>query len=220
MPPRPPLAQTVKIELNWTSDGIAVAHNIGYGLVGSGGDTTSDTLLVAIAQSVHTHYASSGMPAQLSEHWGLNFVTASDNSGASEAYGNSTASRTPGTDSSMPTPPQVAACLSWQIAARYRGGKPRWYLPGITTGALSASYGSALLPSWCDATKNAAVTWLDAVNTSAPGGATLQIGTISFFTAKAPRVTPVFRSFLGVVVHERLDSQRRRSGKESAFGVG
>lgn len=220
MPPRPPLAQTVKLELNWTSDGIAVAHNIAYALLGSGGDPTNLTTLLAIGNEVMTAYAASGMPAQLSEHWGLNTCTVSDNSGASENFQISTHARVPGTDASMPTPPQVAVCLSWAIAARYRGGKPRWYLPGITTGALSASYGSAILPSWAATTQGAADGWLVAINGSSAGGSTVTVGTISFRTGNAPRVTPLFRSFTGITVHERLDSQRRRSGKESAFGVG
>jgi hypothetical protein len=44
------------------------------------------------------------------------------------------------------------------------------------------------------------------------------LGTISYQTAHAPRPTPVFRAFGVPHVHERLDSQRRRSGKESTFG--
>lgn len=220
MPARPPLAQTVKCESNWTSDGIAVAHNIFYGQIGTGGDTTSVTLLSAIAQEIMVAYAGSGMPALLSEHWGLASVTVSDNGGGSENFGVSSHARVPGTDANQPLPPQVAICLSFQIAARYRGGKPRWYLPGIPSTAQTAFYGSQINGGYADSMKAAAASWLNTLNTSSPGGSTFQTGTISYFSGNAPRVTPVFRSFLSVLVHERLDSQRRRSGKESAFGVG
>jgi hypothetical protein len=219
MPPRPPLPTTVKIELNWTSDGIAVAHNIAYGQFGTGVDTTDDTTLLDTANAMMTSYASSGLPAQLSEHWGLSSVTVSDNGGTSEAVQISTHARVPGTDASTPFPPQVAVCASWQISARYRGGKPRWYLPGITMNAVSASYGSALLASWATATASALASLESSFNSSSPNGHDIILGTISYRTGNAPRVTPVFRVFNLPKVHERLDSQRRRSGKESAFGV-
>jgi hypothetical protein len=45
------------------------------------------------------------------------------------------------------------------------------------------------------------------------------LGTISYHTGHAVRPTPLFREYINVAVHERIDSQRRRSGRESAFGV-
>jgi len=217
MPPRPPLAGSVKLECNWQSDGSAIAHNISYALFGTSVDLSNETTLTDLANNLMTSWASSGMPAQLSEHWHLISVTASDNSGASEASYLSTHASIPGTDSSMAQPPQVAVCASWQIPARYRGGKPRWYLPGITLNALSASYGAAILPSWATATETALRAFLAAFQDGTANGMDYTWGTLSYFTGNAPRVTPVFRLYTGVIVHERLDSQRRRSGKESVY---
>jgi hypothetical protein len=45
------------------------------------------------------------------------------------------------------------------------------------------------------------------------------LGTLSFQTAHAVRPTPVFRPFGAAHVHERMDSQRRRSGRENLFPV-
>jgi hypothetical protein len=55
------------------------------------------------------------------------------------------------------------------------------------------------------------------VNSSSPGGHDIILGTISYQTGHSPRPTPLFRPFGDAHVHERLDSQRRRSGRESLF---
>jgi hypothetical protein len=219
MPPRPPLASSVKVEVNWTSDGVAVAHNIGYALFGSGVDTSDPTTLTDLGNNLMSAWSSSGMPAQLSTHWHLTSVTCSDNSGGSDVAALSTHAAVSGSDSASAMPPQVCVCASWQIAARYRGGKPRWYIPGITVSALSASYGSALLGAWQTATETALKAFYSTFQLGTANTHEYSWGTISYETAGAPRVTPLFRFFTGVQLHGRLDSQRRRSGKESTFPV-
>jgi hypothetical protein len=66
---------------------------------------------------------------------------------------------------------------------------------------------------------NFATTWLATFNAALVMGTGVTLGTVSHYTGHAVRPTPVWRTFIDVRVHERLDSQRRRSGKESTFAT-
>lgn len=220
MPPKPPLANTVKLEVNWANSLGRPAHNIAYAQFAGSVDTSSPTLLGQVAAALFSAFTT-GSPhimSQLSAQWNLVSVTCSDNSGASDAQATTTSSPFAGASSGPSLPPQCAVCISWDIAARYRGGKPRWYLPGVPNTAQTETDDSGLSSTFATAVEQGANQLESQFNASSPGGNDIILGTISYFTGKAPRVTPLFRPFAAARVHERLDSQRRRSGKESAFG--
>jgi hypothetical protein len=109
---------------------------------------------------------------------------------------------------------QVASCLSWVIAAAYRGGKPRTYVPGVETGDLLDP--AHLSAANVTARQAAGAAFLAAVNAHTVGGAALpqKLGTVSFFTLNAPRAVGIFRPYTNVKVHNRLDTMRRRLGRE------
>lgn len=216
--PNTSLAQTVKLVLNWLSSQGPTAKNIMYMLFSGGAPTSDSTFLGQVANAIMTTWASSGLPSKIQQTWSLQKVTAKDNSGTSAAVADSTHAAIPGTDAALPLPPQVSIALSWDIAAHYRGGKPRTYLPGVPQDSLVAIGNSAIIPSFAVDLAAKANTWSASVNVSSPGGHDGVLGTLSFRTGNAPRPTPLFRAFGEAHVHERLDSQRRRSGRESAFG--
>lgn len=108
---------------------------------------------------------------------------------------------------------QVSVCLSWVISAYYRGGKPRTYLPGIPQGALaSVAY---IATDNATAFQEAGAAMLADINAldSSPF-TSIALGTFSFATGKEWRETPLFRAYEGCACHTRLDTQRRRLGKE------
>lgn len=120
-----------------------------------------------------------------------------------------------GTKSGTTIADQCCVALSWKIAAAYRGGKPRSYLPGVIAGDL-------LDPAHIDATpvtdyETAGGDFLTAVNADHISGSSYAqaLGTVSFFTANAPRAVGIFRAYTGVTVHNRLDTMRRRLGRET-----
>jgi len=119
-----------------------------------------------------------------------------------------------GTHAGVTLADNVASCLSWKIAAAYRGGKPRTYLPGVETGDLLNP--AHLSVANVTARITAGTNFLTAVNADHIGGAALAevLGTVSFFTANAPRAVGIFRPYVGVTVHNRLDTMRRRLGRE------
>lgn len=108
----------------------------------------------------------------------------------------------------------VASCLSWTIGAAYRGGKPRTYLPGVETGdLLNPAHLSAASVTARIAGALAFRTAVNADTISGSGYAQL-LGTVSFFTANAPRAVGIFRPYTSATVHNRLDTMRRRLGRE------
>ena len=221
MPPRPPLAKTARIELNWqTSDMGNQAHNIMYVLSAGSTDEISVSDLTDIANAVYGTSAPTGaqrfLPNMYSG-WQLISVTASDNGGSDNTA--SAVATTAGATTGTPLPPQCAVCVSWTISARYRGGHPRTYFPGLLSSDLVAADFSELKATTATNWEEAGLNFLDDVNGTMVSGVDLVLGTVSYFTGNAPRTTPLFRIYTGAHVHRRLDSQRRRSGKESTFPV-
>lgn len=213
----PPLINTVKLVLNWLGPGGRIARNVLYALKGTGTGSTSDpAFLAGVANSVITTLTSSNIMAQISNAWSIQNVVARDNGGTS-ASNISSLGPLPGTNATAVMPPQVAVAVSWTIAEVYRGGKPRTYLPGIPTSALTVAGGSQLTATYAGAIDTAATSFFLAFNSANVLSTAVTLGTVSYFTGHAVRPTPLFRQFVAVRVHERLDSQRRRSGAESLF---
>lgn len=118
-------------------------------------------------------------------------------------------------------------CLvcSFTIARRYRGGKPRSYLPWGTVGSLATAqtWGSDYLASWASAIADIFSTFIG----STAGGATItnhvNVSYYSGFTVVNPgggkraknvptlRTTPLVDAITGRVLLGRPGSQRRRN---------
>jgi len=120
----------------------------------------------------------------------------------------------PGGGGGTPLSNQASLVVSWPISAYYRGGHPRTYFDGMETDYLSNPT-TWLTIAQTDFETGAAA-YQTAVNGYSGGaitGATL--GTLSFATHNAWRPTPLFRPYgTSPLVHERVDTQRRRLGKE------
>lgn len=214
----PPLLNTVKLIFNWSSSVGKVAKNIMYLLKGAGSGSTSDQgWLQNVANSVMIIAGNSSLLSTVANGWDLLSVTAKDNGGTT-AQATSTSLALPGTAAGTQFPPQVAVTVSWAIAEAYRGGKPRTYVPGVPSTAVANPGDSLIQPAFAN---NMVLNWktfLNQMNATGVAGTAVTIGTVSYHTAHTVRPTPLFRTYIDVHVHERLDSQRRRSGKEAAAG--
>jgi hypothetical protein len=110
---------------------------------------------------------------------------------------------------------------SWQIARRLRGGHPRTYFCGVVQVQMNTmpgvSFTTAGIAQWLGAMQN----FLTRFNAITIGTALLVLGALSYYDKVANptpphlRTTPVFYPFQSVKMHPRLDSQRRRLGKET-----
>lgn len=220
MAPRPPVPKTVRVELNWVATpNNNQAHNIFYiqspGSANEVPPSDLGSIANALASTGTGHFPNS-IAYNVASNWSLATITVSDN-GGSEATTTATVGYA-GAATPPSLPPQCAVCASFAIAARYKGGHPRMYLPGVPSGALTSNNWSQLTSSYAGLVQTEVTNALDWITSTTVEGSTLVPGTISYTRNKVPLTTPVFYAYGLVTVHERLDSQRRRSGKEVAFG--
>lgn len=115
--------------------------------------------------------------------------------------------------------PQVAICISWVAPVTWRGGRPRTYLPAVPSGYQSQIGRPDITPASATTIATGAVAFMTAIQAIAGVTAVSNLGVPSYYYRGAFRPTPLFLIFTGALVHERLDSQRRRLGKERSFPV-
>ena len=128
-------------------------------------------------------------------------------------------SRSDGTDSTVSLPPQAALCISWLSGITQRGGRGRTYLPGVPSDALLSQQGSLIRDTFSGAIKTGAIAYIENVDTHTIGGDSLIIGVPSYYSKCQLRAVPLFGTTQTAIVHDRLDTQRRRLGKESNYPV-
>jgi hypothetical protein len=125
-----------------------------------------------------------------------------------------------GAGTGLPLPPQSAVCISWQAGLTARGGRARTYLPGIPDGATVQVGSPQLSSTYSSGLATAALGFLNQMASDTYAVTGVQMGVPSYYAKCQLRPTPMFFSFHTPVVHDRLDSQRRRSGKESVYPIG
>lgn len=216
--PKPPFTFGVKVQLIYSGSAGGLtfnAANVLHLLLGGGAGITTTTLSTLAGQiraAFGTRFASS-----ISSEWTLiqTILTLTDGTGVQ------------GTDSThvvgtgaVAYPPQCAVCITWKGAIGWRGGRPRTYLPGVPSSATAGSVGSAALSSSFTAPlATAAQNFISDVNALTIAGNSVTLGLISYYSKGAFRIPPIFIPFQTAVVHDRLDSQRRRSGKERTYSI-
>lgn len=207
--PNPP-AGSCRIEISGTIAGINWANVLWtrFTPVTVPSQSDLDSLLLSIGNAYNSHfkaYRSSSVP------------TESCSALFYDSSGPALVSETPlvlnGTGAASVLPSNCCVVVSWRIAAHYRGGHPRTYLPGVpdaeavTSRLLDTTYIANLAASAND--------FIAAINVLTHGSVTaVELGTVSFVTKKDWREPPIFRPYVagGATVDQRIDSQRRRLG--------
>lgn len=120
-----------------------------------------------------------------------------------------------GTTSSYNVPASVSACISWQIAPSYRGGHPRTYLAGIPSSGIASvnSFTSTYLTG-LDSRATDFHNELESITGISSGISTVEHGVMSFVRNNDWRTPPVFYRISGHTVDVRIDTQRRRLGRD------
>jgi hypothetical protein len=127
----------------------------------------------------------------------------------------STAPRRQGGKSDPGLPASVALSIGWPLQVHYRGGHPRTYLTGITQASLNGS--TRVSASYAADVAARAQNFHQLLEATSPGTGvnSVEHGVVSFVRKKAWRTPPVFYRILnGPRVDTRLDSQRRRLGRD------
>lgn len=110
-------------------------------------------------------------------------------------------------------PLSAATCISWVIDRHYRGGHPRYYLPFCAS--LYLFEGRNLSPTYLAGITPAANGWLGWLNSISIGALSFQLVGVSYVDQKAPRPVPQTYPVRSVAIHPRVDTRRRRLGKET-----
>lgn len=177
---------------------------------GGAGTGWSSTELNALAAAVRSAWVTNVLPLQSSLLY-LNDVTAIDLASETGASGVATGSNA-GTKITVAQPANCAVCWSWAIARRYRGGHPRTYIAGLVSDQVQSTY--LITAAAQTAHTNAAAAIRTAVNGVTTSAGTAKLAAVHYYRAKTLLATPLVSQITGVSVDSRIDSQRRRLGRD------
>jgi hypothetical protein len=106
----------------------------------------------------------------------------------------------------------LAAVVSWKSALHFRGGHARTYFPfRLASDVLS---GNQLLGTYATGLQAAATAFLAALTNQTTGTITYTLAMLSYHSHNTPRPVPLSFAITAAQVHSRIDTQRRRLGKE------
>jgi len=179
----------------------------------SGNVPLTQANLDALATAAHSAYWNAFVP-QFNTTTSLNTTTAIDltsrTSFTSEQGPTHTGTIVPVT----PAANSLAICISWGIQDRYRGGHPRMYLP--LAAAAEITVGRTLTPTKVSAIEAGADGYLSSIAAMAVAGTNWTPCAVRYYSQGQLLVAPFIRPISGATVHSRVDSMRRRTGKETA----
>jgi hypothetical protein len=118
-----------------------------------------------------------------------------------------------GLRSGTPLPTSSACVASWHQSLRYRGGHPRTYFPvGTTTDTLNSHLWT---PTFQTEAEDAFNAWRAQIVSIVGTAQTWSYVFVSYVSDGVLRPVPLILPITGVLVHGRMDTQRRRLGKET-----
>lgn len=209
--PRPdPPTRCCKLVYSGDLDGYPWANVMWLYFTGSGTITTS--ALNDVADAAAAAYGDAFAP-YLAESWELTstqLVLYSTGDEPLEVQGLDVVA---GGNNITPAPANVAMCISWHISPHYRGGHPRTYLTGF--GGNQIANPTTWEASTLLAIDSAAAAFHgDLESITATGIASTEHGIVSFVRGGEWRTPPVFYRISEGHVDSRIDSQRRRLGRD------
>lgn len=204
MPARPNVPNVLKVEFNWTQDGIPAA-NIKYVLYSGGPPSPADCNAIALHLEDAMWGTAMGLFPSTTEMVGTVVTDLTSDTGS---VGTSSGTGA-GTASSDACPANCCVLVDHTIARRYRGGHPRsYYPPPAQNGLLTPSTWQGSI-----VTDFAALEAAYALVASTYLAGTTQLVynvNVSYVTGGAPRVVPVVDQITGSVVSGIIRTQRRR----------
>lgn len=206
MPPLPPVADVIKVTQSWICGNNVKAESIFHFQYSGGPPLAADCS--ALAADIQAASVTELAPL-MNADYKVGLVTVLDiasNTGA-QGFGGSV---TAGTNAGSPLAANTAIVVNHAIARRYRGGKPRTYIPPgsiseiSTVGQWSSTFQTLVNTNFAS--------WKTTCLAATHGGVSLTaFGTVSYFTGGAPRTTPVFEPSSQSLCRLQVGSQRRRT---------
>jgi hypothetical protein len=203
--------QGLKVRFLGTTQGVPFV-NVFHAQHSAGSITANDlqTFINGIRSAAGTNLASAYYSGTV-----INTFEITDISSSTGPVATNTSSVSGSKGATALTPVNVSYAVSWNVPLHYRGGHPRNYIPlsaagDIASGKLLASGVAGTLSGFWAA-------YLTAFNAVVSGTIGITMGMFQYHAHHQVVNPPVFYAFTGVRIHGRVDSQRRRLGKETGL---
>jgi hypothetical protein len=119
-----------------------------------------------------------------------------------------------GTDAATAGAANVSMCITWKIDRHYRGGHPRTYMWGLTISGPSGpnTWNASILTN----ATTAANGFMNDLGAGVPGSGITTMGLVAIHRKRNKLVldVPLISPITAAVIDSRIDSQRRRLGKD------
>lgn len=142
----------------------------------------------------------------------LNVVDATDLTSPTSAFGTNTQAVI-GTRAGTGLPANCCFVVSYHIDMRWRGGHIRNYWAAGVTADLAGGRGLDTTP--LSQFNAGATAWLNALSAKSLGGRTWSLVGVRYTSGGVALADPIVLPVTSIHVHDRMDSQRRRLGKET-----
>lgn len=208
MPPLPPVPGIAKIIVKQTLASVAV-YNILHARQ-AGGSAWTGSECAAMATAVRSAWVTNVIPLQ-SNALSLGDVQVIDLSSNTGNEGTATGTTAGGLVSAA-APANACVCWSWKIARRYRGGHPRTYIAGLAQANVLNANSITSAHRTAHAAAGAAIR--NAIEGVTVGGALANMVVIHYRRDGVQLTVPDYSYISSVSVDDRIDSQRRRLGRD------
>ena len=209
--PKPPIPNGVAKIIHEGTVFLRNWANIFYMLLGTSGTPTAADVL-SLATAAHNAYGTHLQPWKTTGsvlHTTKAIYVPTTGSELVGEYATDVA----GATTSTPLSNNAASVASWLTDQYYRGGHPRTYFDGNY--AASTVDPSTWSNGFITGLEGFAVAYIAALNAFSSTHFTLPVmGTVSYARHNVWRPAGIHVAYFGVTVHPRIDSQRRRLGKE------
>lgn len=207
MPPLPNAPNIILVRLKGAIQG-TTWNNVFHLQYAGTGPSVAD--LQAVGAAINTSFVNQWIPL-MSTSATYGGVDLADLTSPTTSQASVTANAT-GTRTGTGLPASACVVTSWSANVRYRGGHPRTYwCVGITT---DLSNPRTVAPTFVTAVNNASTAFRTMMNSQTWSGATNKMVVLSYVRDGVRLANPVPYTITGNSVHGRLDTQRRRLGKE------
>lgn len=181
------------------------------------GGTAQVSDLATFATGVRTAWTTNIAPL-CHNYTQLNQVEVTDLTTRTSNQGNDTTSVS-GSGGAAISPNSLAACLTLKVVNRYRGGHPRIYLPGVPQANLAGD-GATWSTGKASAYTAGGRAFRLAINALTAGSNTWSMCAVGYYVkvggVETYRNPPIIYTITDVLCHNRVDTMRRRLGKETS----
>lgn len=206
--PLPPVPNQIKVRMSGTTQTTPFQHLFHMAWVGGNAPLAGD--LNSVASQIGAAWVSALAPIHATTVT-ISLIECMDISSFTGATGSSSTARV-GTRTGTAMPANVAAVGSYRVNYHWRGGHGRIYMPaGVTADTVN---GKSWAPAFITLAGTALSSWLTALNAVVISGTPYNLTVVRYQghaeQAPFPKSLPV----TSTAFHSRIDTQRRRLGKE------